>query len=75
MVVMADREGDLYELHDAVQIGPSNLHSVIRAKHDRKLEEHQKLWAFMKDQPLGLSRQLQDEILFRIRESISSLIQ
>jgi hypothetical protein len=59
MVVMADREGDLYELHDAVQIGPSNLHSVIRAKHDRKLEEHQKLWAFMKDQPLGLRRQLQ----------------
>lgn len=59
LVVMTDREGDLYELHDAVQIGPSNLHSVIRAQHDRKLKGHQKLWAFMKNQPVGLNRQLQ----------------
>lgn len=58
-VVMTDREGDLYELHDQVQIGPPNLHSVIRAQHDRTLENHQKLWTFMQAQPLGLRRQLQ----------------
>ena len=46
LVVMADREGDLYELHDAIQIGPPNLHSLIRAQHDRNLEGHQKLWEF-----------------------------
>lgn len=58
LVVMTDREGDLYELHDAVRIGPPNLHSVIRAQHDRNLEDHQKLWSFMQSQPLGLRRQL-----------------
>jgi len=58
LVVMADREGDLYELHDAVQQGPENLHILIRAQHDRKLECHEKLWAFMAHQPLGQERQL-----------------
>jgi hypothetical protein len=53
MVVMADREGDLYELHDGVQIGPPNLHVLVRAQHDRNLDGHQKLWAFMATQPLG----------------------
>jgi hypothetical protein len=46
LVVMTDREGDLYELHDAIQTGAPNLHSVIRAQHDRTLEDHQKLWGF-----------------------------
>lgn len=58
LVVLTDREGDLYELHDAVQIGPGNLHCVIRAQHDRNLECHQKLWAFMEAQPLGMRRAL-----------------
>jgi len=56
MVVMADREGDLYELHDGVQIGPPNLHVLVRAQHDRNLDGHQKLWAFMATQPLGERR-------------------
>jgi Domain of unknown function (DUF4338)/Transposase DNA-binding len=47
LVVMADREGDLYEMHDAAQSGPSNLQTLIRAQHDRNLECHQKLWAFL----------------------------
>ena len=47
LVVITDREGDLYELHDAVQTGPRNLHTLIRAQHDRNLEGHQKLWAWM----------------------------
>jgi hypothetical protein len=51
LLVIADREGDLYELHDAVQIGPDNLHTLIRAQHDRQLEDHRKLWDFMAAAP------------------------
>ena len=58
MVVMADREGDLYELHDGVQVGPPNVHVLVRAQHDRNLDGHQKLWAFLATQPLGESRDL-----------------
>ena len=59
LVVLTDREGDLYELHDAVHIGPPNLHTLIRAQHDRVLEGQQKLWAFMAAQPLGRTHQLE----------------
>jgi len=58
LVVITDREGDLYELHDAAQIGPANLHVLIRAQHDRKLDCHKKLWAFMESQSVGQTRQL-----------------
>ena len=58
LVVITDREGDLYELHDAAQIGPDNLHALIRAQHDRQLDGHKKLWAFMAAQPVGQTRQL-----------------
>ena len=53
LVVITDREGDLYELHDAVQTGPDNLHTLIRAQHDRYLEGHQKLWSSMAQLPPG----------------------
>ena len=56
LVLMADREGDLYEMHDAAQIGPSNLQTLLRAQHDRNLQCHQKLWAFMAGQPVGQTR-------------------
>jgi hypothetical protein len=56
VVVITDREGDLYEMHDQTQIGPPNLHSLIRAKHDRNLPDHQKLWGFMAAQPLAFTR-------------------
>jgi len=58
IIVMADREGDIYELHDGAQIGPPNLHVLVRAQHDRNLECHQKLWSFMAAQPLGERREL-----------------
>jgi len=58
IVVLADREGDLYEMYDGVQVGPPNLHVLIRAQHDRCLDSHQKLWAFLAAQPPGESRQL-----------------
>jgi hypothetical protein len=45
-------------MHDAVQVGPANLHTLIRAQHDRNLPGHQKLWAFMAVQPLGEVRTL-----------------
>lgn len=56
VVAITDREGDLYEMHDQVQVGPPNLHTVIRAQHDRNLQDHQKLWAKMAAQPLGDTR-------------------
>jgi len=58
LVVITDREGDLYELHDAVQIAPANLHALIRAQHDRNLDCHQKLWSFLESQPVGQRRKL-----------------
>jgi hypothetical protein len=58
LVVITDREGDLYELHDAVQQAPANLHLLIRGQHDRNLAEHQRLWDFMARQPLGERRSL-----------------
>lgn len=53
LVSITDREGDLYELHDAVQIGPANLHILVRAQHNRLLESHEKLWSFMATQPVA----------------------
>ena len=58
LAVLADREGDLYELHEAVQLGPPNLHVVVRAQHDRNLPGHQKLWAFMAALPAGATREV-----------------
>jgi hypothetical protein len=59
VVAITDREGDLYEMHDAVQVGPPNLHTLIRAQHDRNLADHQKLWARLAAQPLGERRTLE----------------
>jgi len=59
VITLTDRGGDLYELHDLVQAGPPNLHAIVRAQHDRNLESHQKLWAFMAGQPLGRRTKLE----------------
>lgn len=56
LVVITDREGDIYELHDAGTSRPPNLHLLIRAQHDRQLEGGQKLWAFMGSLPVGERR-------------------
>ena len=58
LVVITDREGDIYELHDAAKNAPPNLHLLIRAQHDRLLEGDQKLRAFMASQPLGQQRSI-----------------
>lgn len=53
LITLTDRGGDLYELHDLIQAGPSNLHAVVRAQHDRNLQSHEKLWAFMANLAVG----------------------
>ena len=59
LVVLADREGDIYELHEAAGLGLANLHLLVRAQHDRNLESHEKLWAGLARQPVGQTRSLQ----------------
>ena len=58
LVLLNDREGDLYELHQAAPDGPANLHVLVRAQHDRNLASHQKLWAHMAALPPGSRRKL-----------------
>jgi hypothetical protein len=58
LVGLTDREGDLYEMHEAGQNLPGNLESLIRAQHDRNLESHQKLWTFLAQAPKGLTRKI-----------------
>jgi hypothetical protein len=58
LVVLTDREGDIYELHEAVEYAPKNLHVLIRAKHDRQLEDGPKLWDWMASEPVGQERSL-----------------
>ena len=53
LVNIADREGDLYELYDAVHQGSDNVHVLVRAKHNRNLESHEKLWARLMEQPVA----------------------
>jgi hypothetical protein len=59
LVVITDREGDIFELHEAGKNAPPNLHTLIRAQHDRQLEGGGKLWARMASQPLGEERSLE----------------
>jgi hypothetical protein len=58
VIVMADREGDVYELHHTAAEGLANLHVLVRAQHDRNLVSHQKLWAHMAGLPIGARRTL-----------------
>lgn len=58
LVNIADREGDLYEVHTAGTACPPNLHVLVRAQHDRNLQEHQKLWDFMAALPAGAPREI-----------------
>ena len=59
LVQINDREGDIYDLHEAAAHAPANLHVLQRAQHDRQLEGGQKLWAFMASLPVGQRRRLQ----------------
>jgi hypothetical protein len=58
VIVMAGREGDVYELHHTAAEGLANLHVLVRAQHDRNLASHQKLWAHMAGLPAGARRTL-----------------
>jgi len=59
VVELGDRESDIYEVFDQVLIGPENLHVVVRAQHNRTLQEQAKLWEYMAGQPVGGQLQLQ----------------
>ncbi len=52
VVELGDRESDIYEVFDQALIGPENLHVVVRAQHNRTLQEQAKLWEYMADQPV-----------------------
>jgi len=52
VVELGDRESDIYEVFDQVLIGPPNLHVVVRAQHNRVLQEQAKLWDYMALQPV-----------------------
>jgi hypothetical protein len=58
VIMMTDREGDVYELHHTAAEGPANLHVLVRAQHDRNLASHQKLWAHLAGLPAGARRTL-----------------
>jgi hypothetical protein len=53
VVELGDRESDIYEVFDQVLLGPPNLHVVVRAQHNRILQEQAKLWEYMAAQPVG----------------------
>lgn len=59
VVELGDRESDIYEVFDQTLIGPPNLHVVIRAQHNRHLEEQAKLWEYMGSQPMRGHLELQ----------------
>jgi len=56
LVNVTDREGDLYELFvEALSVeSPSKVHLLVRARHDRKLEDHSRtLWQEVARQPVA----------------------
>jgi hypothetical protein len=50
VVEMGDREADIYEAFDQVLLGPDNLHVLVRAQHNRTLQEQAKLWDYLAQQ-------------------------
>ncbi len=56
LVNVTDREGDLYELFvEALRVEtPAKVHLLVRARHDRKLEDHARtLWQEVARQPVA----------------------
>jgi Druantia protein DruA/Transposase DNA-binding len=45
LVVCGDRESDIFELYDQSEAAPENLHLLVRAQHDRLIDEGDKLWS------------------------------
>lgn len=61
LVNVTDREGDLYELFvQAISLeSPSKVHLLVRARHDRKLEDHSRsLWQEVARQPVASTLQV-----------------
>ncbi len=59
VVVCGDRESDIYELYDQVQVAPKNLHLLVRGQHDRCLSDGTRLMASLASVPVGGTLQVQ----------------
>lgn len=53
VVVCGDRESDLFELFDQGEVAPPNLHWLVRARHNRRLESGTRLWDRLEAQEVG----------------------
>jgi hypothetical protein len=53
VLVSGDRESDIMDLYDRASVGPPNLYFLVRAQHDRGLEEGRQLWEFLSNLPRG----------------------
>lgn len=53
VIVCGDRESDIYELYDQKLAAPSNVHLLVRAQHDRCLNEGGSLQETLRRQPPG----------------------
>lgn len=53
LVVCADRESDIFELFDQSESAPANLRLLVRAQHDRALENGRKLWESLEALSVG----------------------
>lgn len=58
LVVCGDRESDLFELYDQTQVAPANLHMLVRAQHDRLIDEDDQLWSRLRGLPSGGSMEV-----------------
>ena len=58
LVVCGDRESDLFELYDQTLGAPGNLHVLVRAKHDRLLDDGDKLWSRLSNLTSGGSMEV-----------------
>ena len=53
VLVSGDRESDIMDLYDRATIAPPNLYFLVRAQHDRVLQNGQRLWDYLSRLPCG----------------------
>jgi len=53
VLVSGDRESDIMDLYDRATVTPPNLYFLVRAQHDRVLENGRRLWDYLSRLPCG----------------------
>lgn len=53
VLVSGDRESDIIDLYDRATVTPPNLYFLVRAQHDRVLENGHRLWDYLSRLPCG----------------------